>query len=244
VVEYCTTQNPELREQILLSYKPLILYIAKKLAYNPDDTQDLIQVGSIALLKALDRFDLSKEVDFASFVTPNIIGEIKHYFRDNNHLVKVPRKLQELYSKVKTEIRVAQKEGLSLRIEDLAQRLDVDEERILECMEAGQSTRVLSLDSPTYKTHDFMRRTHSHAGSTLINSVKTETKEDLLLNKEMLKQAIKKLPPRDRRVVYLRFYGGLSQAEIAARLELSQMHISRIILRAVQLLRKHLQEVI
>ena len=125
VIEYCKTKNPALREEILVSYRPLIDYIAKKLAFNRSDTDDLIQIGSIAILKALGRFDPSKKTDFGTFATPNIIGEIKHYFRDKSQIVKVPRKLQELHPKIKNTIREAQKSATTLSVADLAKKLKI-----------------------------------------------------------------------------------------------------------------------
>jgi len=235
VLEYYRTRDNALKDPIVREYKPLINYIARKLAFNKEDTQDLMQVGTIALLKALDRFRPEKETDFATFATPNIIGEIKHYFRDKSRLVKVPRKLQELYSKVKNEIRTAQKNRINLTIAELAERLDVPQEKVLECMEAGQSSRVLSLDAPSYK-HDFFKRSDSEP--SILDNLGTEGNENVLLNKETVKQAILKLNSRERRIVYLRFYGGLSQVEIAKRMKLSQMHISRLLMTAVKKLRK------
>jgi len=235
VLKYCATHNPELKEKILLSYKPLVEYIAKKLAYNKNDVEDIIQVGSIGLLRSLDRFEPSKDIDFSTFATPNIIGEIKHYFRDKSRLVKVPRKLQELYSKVKNHIRAAQKKGISPTISEIAVEMDVTEERILECMEVGQTSMVLSLDSPSYKG-DSLKQIDS-AVPSLLDSLGVEAKEDDLLKKEMLKQAIMKLEERERKIVYLRFYSGLSQMEIARRMNLSQMHISRMLARAIEHLR-------
>ena len=236
VKEYCDTKNAAIKEKILKNYQPLIEYIARKLAFNKNDIDDLIQVGSIALIKALDRFKLEKNTEFSTFATPNIIGEIKHYFRDKSKIVKVPRKIQELYSRVKNEIYNAQVNGTQLTIKDIATKLDVDEEKVIEAMEAGQNIKVVSLDAPSYKSDSYGS---SNTEPTIIDQIGSSNKEeDTLLNKETLKQAILKLSTRERRIIYLRFYGGLSQAEIADRLELSQMHISRLLSKSI----KHLQE--
>ncbi len=236
VKEYCDTKNDAIKEKILKNYQPLIEYIARKLAFNKNDIDDLIQVGSIALIKALDRFKLEKNTEFSTFATPNIIGEIKHYFRDKSKIVKVPRKIQELYSRVKNEIYNAQVNGAQLTIKDIATKLDVDEEKVIEAMEAGQNIKVISLDAPSYKSDSYGS---NNTEPTIIDQIGCSNKEeDTLLNKETLKQAILKLSTRERRIIYLRFYGGLSQAEIAERLELSQMHISRLLSKSI----KHLQE--
>jgi len=234
VKEYCETKNQNLKEQILTNYKPLIEYIAKKLAFNKNDVDDLIQVGCIALIKALDRFKPEMNTEFSTFATPNIIGEIKHYFRDKSKIVKVPRKLQETYSRVKKEIYDAQLEGIQLTVKDIAKKLEIDEEKVIESMEAGQNIKVISLDSPSYRSDN----SNSSSEPMLIDQIATSNKEESMLNKETLKQAILRLSTRERRIIYLRFYGGLSQAEIADRLELSQMHISRLLSKSI----KHLQE--
>jgi len=234
VKEYCETKNQNLKEEILTNYKPLIEYIAKKLAFNKNDVDDLIQVGCIALIKALDRFKPEKNTEFSTFATPNIIGEIKHYFRDKSKIVKVPRKLQETYSRVKKEIYDAQLEGIQLTVKDIAKKLEIDEEKVIESMEAGQNIKVISLDSPSYRSDN----SNSSSEPMLIDQIATSNKEESMLNKETLKQAILRLSTRERRIIYLRFYGGLSQAEIADRLELSQMHISRLLSKSI----KHLQE--
>jgi RNA polymerase sigma-B factor len=234
VKEYCETKNQNLKEEILTNYKPLIEYIAKKLAFNKNDVDDLIQVGCIALIKALDRFKPEMNTEFSTFATPNIIGEIKHYFRDKSKIVKVPRKLQETYSRVKKEIYDAQLEGIQLTVKDIAKKLEIDEEKVIESMEAGQNIKVISLDSPSYRSDN----SNSSSEPMLIDQIATSNKEESMLNKETLKQAILRLSTRERRIIYLRFYGGLSQAEIADRLELSQMHISRLLSKSI----KHLQE--
>jgi len=234
VKEYCETKNQNLKEEILTNYKPLIEYIAKKLAFNKNDIDDLIQVGCIALIKALDRFKPEMNTEFSTFATPNIIGEIKHYFRDKSKIVKVPRKLQETYSRVKKEIYDAQLEGIQLTVKDIAKKLEIDEEKVIESMEAGQNIKVISLDSPSYRSDN----SNSSSEPMLIDQIATSNKEESMLNKETLKQAILRLSTRERRIIYLRFYGGLSQAEIADRLELSQMHISRLLSKSI----KHLQE--
>lgn len=231
VAEYCRTKNKALKGEIIEKYRPLIEYISRRLAFNKDDVDDLIQVGCIATFKALDRFDVTKNTEFSTFATPNIIGEIKHYFRDKSKILKVPRKLQELYTKIKSEISKAQQQGISLTVADLAIKLDVDEEKIIESMEASQNNRLISLDSPSYKSEGLKSAGNE---TTLLDQIGTNDTSEIVINKETLKQSILKLNSRERRIVYLRFYGGLSQSEIAQRLELSQMHISRLLARAIR----------
>ena len=235
VVEYIETKNDALREKIITKYQYLTTYIARKLAFNRDDIDELIQIGNIAVLKALDRFQLERNINFSTFAAPTIIGEIKHYFRDNSRLVKIPRKLQELNTKIKAEIKTLQNTGNRITITDLTERLGEKEETILEAMEAGINIRVLSLDNPNYSSPFSQSSTHSQ--TNMIDQIKSHHTEDRYLVKETLKQALKMLPARSRRVCYLRFYGGLSQLEIAERLELSQMHISRLLSKSIKQLR-------
>ena len=240
LLEYYKTRDHALKGKILLTYSPLVEYIAKKLAYNKNDLEDLIQVGNIGLLRSIERFDPSKDIDFSTFATPNIIGEIKHYFRDKSRLVKVPRKLQEYYSKVKNYIRAAQKQGLSPTIPEIAKELELTEEQVIESMEVGQTSMVLSLDSPSYKQDMFKQGDSSMP--TLLDRFGVEGKEDFLINKETVQKALKDLDKREKKVIYLRFYAGLSQSEIAKRMNLSQMHISRILTKSIKRLKDSLSK--
>jgi RNA polymerase sigma-B factor len=239
VLSYCKTRNPELREPILVAFKWLIDYIARKFSYNRSDFDDLVQIGSIGLLNSLERFDPSKEVDFTTFATPNIIGEIKHYFRDKNRLIKVPRKLMELNSKVKNYIRDTQQEGKSPTIAQIATALGESEEHILESMEVSQPSMVVSLDSPSHKSDS-----DDDFSGSLLDNLGVDCSTDRLLIKETLEQAVIKLPEREQQVIHLRFYCGLSQMEIGQRLGLSQMHISRLLTKSLSLLRKILHEIL
>lgn len=239
VLEYCRSPSISLRDEIVMKYRPLVQFIARKFSYNIHDLEDLIQVGTISLMRTLERFDPEKKVDFSTFATPNIIGEIKHYFRDKNRLVKTPRKLQELCSKVKGYIRQCQGTGHSPTIPEIAQHLDVDEEHILEAMEVGQTSMVVSLDSPNYKSNS---GGDMDSGSTILDTIGVESREDSLLSKETIKNAIDHLKERERKVVYLRYYCGLSQTEIANEMNLSQMHISRLLSKSLGQLKKILAD--
>jgi len=235
---YCETKDPSLKDDIIEQYRPLVEYIARKLAFNRDDLDDLIQVGSIALLRALDRFQPEKEIDFSTFATTNIIGEIKHYFRDKSKIVKIPRKLQELHSKIKNELKAYQQKEESPTIKQLAEKFEVTQEQILEALEVSQHSRIQSLDAPTYHKSDG----NSASDPSLVDSLGTDPIEDKLLDKETLKTSISQLSEREKRIVYLRFYGGLSQSEIAARMGLSQMHISRLLAKSLKTLRKKIEK--
>jgi RNA polymerase sigma-B factor len=235
VLEYVSTRRPELREEIVVKYQNLVDFIARKFSYNKSDTDDLYQVGMIGLLRSLDRFDPSMDVDFSTFATPNIIGEIKHYFRDKNRLVKAPRKLQELSSKVRSMVQQAAYNGQSLTVPQIAEAMGETEERILEAMECSQNATVISLDTPSIKG-DFSSGMENNS-PTLLDTIGVDGNEDVLLNKETLREVISNLPERNQEIIYLRFYCGFSQLEIATRVGLSQMHVSRILTKSLEELR-------
>ena len=238
IFEYIETNNHELREEIIFQFKPLIDHISRKFCYNKSDLDDVKQVGVIGLLRSLERFDPSKEVVFSAFAAPNIIGEIKHYFRDKNRMVKTPRKLQELNSKIRTISQERQNQGRSPTVADLADLLEETDERILEAMEVGQTSVIVSLDAPSYRNDSG----GDGNSASLLDNIGVEGGEDKLLTRETLKQAMTQLPYREREIIYLRFYCGLSQTDISARIGLSQMHVSRILTKSLKILRNTLKE--
>jgi len=233
VLEYLETRRPELREEIVLTFQRLVESIARKFSYNKSDFDDLYQVGMIGLLKAVDRFDPTMEVAFSTFATPNVIGEIKHYFRDKNRLVKTPRKLQELSSKIKTFLNHASGNGKSPTVAELAAEFEESEERILEALECSVQSSVISLDSPSYQGGG----SNDGTSPALIDTIGVDGNEEVLLNKEMLRTVIKRLSERSQEIIYLRYYCGYSQLEIASRVGLSQMHVSRMLTKSVDELR-------
>ncbi|NQY73638.1 MAG: SigB/SigF/SigG family RNA polymerase sigma factor [Candidatus Margulisbacteria bacterium] len=219
-------KTPNLREDIVTAYSKLVEHIARRLAFRKDDFEDLRQVGNIGLLKALEQYDPTKEATFTTFATTNVIGEIKHYLRDKGGLVKIPRRLQELYSKINQAIRtLTQVKGRYPTIQEIADKLDLSPEEILESMEAGHSSQVISLDKTFYTSS----KQNSSQSFSLLDSLGDNAHADEILNKESLKQALKKLTERERRIIYLRYFEGLTQKEIADCMHLSQMHISRIL---------------
>ena len=235
VLEYHKTKDPSLRDKILASYFPLVEYIARKLAFNKNDVDDLVQVGSIGLIRSLERFDVTMETDFSTFATPNIIGEIKHYFRDKRNILKIPRKIQELNSKVKRYIKEKQGEGHTPTITEIATALDIEEDRVIESLEASHKQNVMSLDSPAY--------TSSNSSATLLDSLGVGGESQLILNKITLKKALNSLSERDRHIVHLRYFKGLSQTEIAEQTKLSQMHISRLLIQSLKRLKAYLKSI-
>jgi RNA polymerase sigma-B factor len=235
VKRYVKTKDDTLKEHIIIAYKPLVEFIARKLSFNIDDIPDLTQVGTIGLLKSLDTFDLSRDIAFSTYASSNVIGEIRHYIRDKGRIVKLPRKLQEQYSKIRQYIKIKTQElDRFPTTSEIAADLKISEEDVLESMEAGQSMRVISLDKPvqTNKTKS------SNEKFSLIDNIGSDAKDDNFLNKEMLKKALENLNEREKKLIYLRFYEGLTQKEIADRLTMSQMHVSRLLNESLKKLRR------
>ncbi|MEV5603504.1 RNA polymerase sigma factor SigF [Streptomyces sp. NPDC052299] len=198
-----------------------------------DDTEDIIQVGTIGLIKAIDRFDLSREVEFATFAVPYIVGEIKRFFRDTTWAVHVPRRLQEL----RVDLAKA-KEALSARLDrdptvaELAAHLDLSEEEIIEGLVAANGYSAGSIDTPTADT-DSGNEQRSLADVIGEPDPGMETVENLHTLAPLLEQ----LDERERRIVQMRFGEEMTQAQIGAELGVSQMHVSRLLARIVKRLR-------
>lgn len=239
--EYAHTGDELLKEQIkekiVLHYMNLVRYLAGKFAYRGEPLEDLVQVGCLALVKAIDRFDLSKNVEFTTYVTPTIVGEIKRHFRDKGWAFKVPRRLQELNSMVNKAVEeLSGKLGHAPTISQIATKLNVTEEEVIEAQELGQAYTPLSLDvemeGENYKTPP--------------NLLDYLGKEDILLesvdDRLTLQKAFEKLDPKEQLVLYFRFCENLSQNEIARHLQTLQMHVSRLQARAIDKLRKLMAE--
>ncbi|MFJ8885780.1 RNA polymerase sigma factor SigF [Streptomyces sp. NPDC102402] len=198
-----------------------------------DDTEDIIQVGTIGLIKAIDRFDLSREVEFATFAVPYIVGEIKRFFRDTTWSVHVPRRLQEL----RVELAKA-KELLSARLDrdptvaELATHLDLPEEEIIEGLVAANGYSAGSLDTPNA---DSESGTDQRAYADLLGE--DDPGMESVENLHTLAPLLRQLDDRERKIVRMRFGQEMTQAQIGAELGVSQMHVSRLLSRIVQRLR-------
>ncbi|MFD5040847.1 RNA polymerase sigma factor SigF [Streptomyces sp. NPDC058377] len=198
-----------------------------------DDTEDIIQVGTIGLIKAIDRFDLSREVEFATFAVPYIVGEIKRFFRDTTWSVHVPRRLQEL----RVELAKA-KEQLSAELDrdptvaELAVHLDLPEEEIIEGLVAANGYSAGSLDTPNA---DSESGSDQRAYAELLGD--DDPGMESVENLHTLAPLLRQLDDRERKIVRMRFGQEMTQAQIGAELGVSQMHVSRLLSRIVKRLR-------
>ncbi|HEY0798762.1 MAG TPA: SigB/SigF/SigG family RNA polymerase sigma factor [Candidatus Baltobacteraceae bacterium] len=236
-------QNPhgaeadQLRDALVVAHLNLVRYLAMKFTNRGEAIEDLIQVGTVGMIKAIDRFDTERGVEFTTYATPTIVGEIKRYFRDKGWAVKVPRRLQELNLAVNKAVeKLTVGLGHSPTVAELARHLNASQEEILEAQELGQAYNLLSLDTEITGGSD--TTTHTLAEYVGENDAGLELFED----KANLERAFEVLAPRERVIVYLRFYESVSQTEIAKRLNCSQMHVSRLQARALEKLKAVLQE--
>jgi RNA polymerase sigma-B factor len=224
------------REQAIQEQLPLVEFLARKFAGRGEPVEDLVQVGSVGLIKAVDRFDVDRNIEFSTYATPNVLGEIKRYFRDKGWAVRVPRGLQELRQSAKEAIRDGTvKTGYSPTLEELADTLSSDVESVAEALTLGRAYNTASLDapvSPDDKEGDSMMDLQADENSPL------EGLEDKIL----LQEAMENLKDQQQQILNLRFNEGKTQTEIAEIIGVSQMHVSRLLRRAVEDLRRQLGE--
>jgi RNA polymerase sigma-B factor len=220
-IEYRESGDARLRDELVAAHLGLAEYLARRFANRGESLDDLVQVASLGLLKAVDRFEPERGLEFSTYATPTIVGELKRHFRDKGWAVRVPRRVQELHLRTGETIRaLAQELGRSPTIPEIARRLQTSEEEVLEAIEAGQAYR------PTFSAQ-------LGEEDTEIGGVE---------RRMTLSPLLAKLPERERRILHLRFFEGLTQSEIAARVGISQMHVSRLLSRSLQQLREAAEE--
>ncbi|MEO9171413.1 MAG: SigB/SigF/SigG family RNA polymerase sigma factor [Candidatus Aquilonibacter sp.] len=229
--------HEQMRNDLVVAHLNLVRFLALKFANRGEPLDDLIQVGTVGLLKAIDRFELERGVEFTTYATPTIVGEIKRYFRDKGWAVKVPRRLQELNLAVnRANEKMSVELGRGPTVPELAERLNATEEEILEAQELGQAYNLLSLDSEVSSEGE-------KKSQTLADTVGiTDSGLEMLEDRANLERAFHVLTGRERIIIYLRFYESISQTEIARRLNVSQMHVSRLQAKALEKLRGVLKE--
>jgi RNA polymerase sigma-B factor len=235
-LELRRTGDAALREQLIRLHENLVRFLAAKFANRGEPLDDLIQVGMIGLINAIDRFEPERGIKFSTYATPTIVGEIKRYFRDRSWNLKVPRWLQELNLQVmKANEVLTQQLGRSPSVCEIAEHVGCSEEDALNAMELGNAYDTVSLDSRLAVEGD--------APLTLNDSIGVD---DLDLNQiesyDDLKEALQQLDNREKMIIYLRFFQDQSQTEVARRLNISQMHVSRLQHRALQRLKQILLE--
>jgi RNA polymerase sigma-B factor len=224
------------REELITRYLPLVKSLARRFASRGQPVEDLIQVGSIGLIKAIDRFDLGRGVELSTYATPTILGEIKRYFRDKGWAVKVPRALQDLNVRLN---RVVEQLTVELRrsptIGELAKATGVSEEEVVEALESGRAYSSVSIFSGGPGEEDESLELLDCLGSE-------EEAYEIFEQRRVLAPAMERLEPRERLILHLRFFEGRTQTEIAMRIGISQMHVSRLIRNSIENLRLYMAE--
>ncbi len=227
---FAETGDVGLRDELVAAHLGLAEYLARRFANRGEPLDDLVQVASLGLFKAVGRFDPTREVEFSTYATHTIVGELKRHFRDKGWAIRAPRRMQELYLRLGKVIgSLGQELGRSPTIGELAAEVEVSEEEVLEALEAGAAYRFASLDAPTGGDNE---------GETLASRLGEE--DPRLANAERratLSPLLAQLPPREQTILQLRFFEGLTQSEIAKQLGISQMHVSRLLARSVAQLR-------
>jgi RNA polymerase sigma-B factor len=228
---FSKTRDPSLRDQLIEAHLGLAEYLARRFSNRGEPLDDLVQVASVGLLKAVDRFEPDRGVEFSTYATHTVVGELKRHFRDKGWAVRAPRRMQELYLRLgKVIATLSQELGRSPTIPELATEAQVSEEEVLEALEAGQAYRFASLDAPSPGDED-NDSLSTHLGQDDAELVDAE-------RRATLSPLLAQLPAREQTILHLRFFEGLTQSEIATRLGISQMHVSRLLARSLAQLRE------
>ncbi len=224
--------HAELRNRLVRMHLPLVEHLARRFRNRGEPLDDLTQVATIGLIKSVDRFDPERGVEFSTYATPTVVGEIKRHFRDKGWAVRVPRRLQELrLSLTSATAELSQQHGRAPTVHELAQRLSISEEEVLEGLESANAYSTLSLDVPD--TDDDSPAVADTLGA----------EDDALQGveyRESLKPLLEELPPREKKILLLRFFGNMTQSQIAQEVGISQMHVSRLLARTLAQLRDRL----
>jgi len=224
------------REELITRYLPLVKSLARRFASRGQAVEDLVQVGSIGLIKAIDRFDLERGVELSTYATPTILGEIKRYFRDKGWAVKVPRALQDLNVRLNRVIeRLTVELNRSPTIAELATATGANEEEVVEALESGRAYSSVSIYSGGTNDEDESLELLDCLGME-------EGAYEIFEQRRMLAPAMEHLDPRERLILHLRFFEGMTQTQVAARIGISQMHVSRLIRKSIETLRQQMQE--
>ncbi len=218
--EFRESQCVEVRNEIVKRYLYLAEIIAKKFVNRGIDYEDIYQVASIALIKAVERFDPGKGVKFTSFATPTLIGEIKRYFRDKASVIRIPRRIYEVYQKV-GHAREALTQELSRppRIEEIAKYLGISEETVMEIIESNNAYNMQSFDQNVYADDDL--ELHETIGDE-------DTTFEKIENRDFLNKSLDKFNDAEKAFIQMRYFSNKTQKEIAERLGVSQMYVSRL----------------
>ncbi|MGH8868895.1 MAG: RNA polymerase sigma factor SigF [Actinomycetes bacterium] len=222
-----------LRDQLVQAHLPLVEHLARRFRNRGEPFDDLVQVATIGLIKSVDRFDPDRGVEFSTYATPTIVGEIKRHFRDRGWAIRVPRRLQELKLTLSTAAsELSQRNGRAPTVNELAEHLKISMDEVLEGLESANAYSAVSLDAPEGGDED---------AQSVADTLGTEDESlEGVEYRESLKPLLERLPPREKKIILLRFFGNMTQSQIAQEVGISQMHVSRLLARTLAQLRQNL----
>lgn len=233
--EFVRTRDRRLRNRLVERHMGLAAHVARRFGRRGPSDDDLRQVAFLALVKAVDRFDPSREVAFSTFAGRTIEGEIKRHFRDHTWTIRVPRSAKELHLQLRRATdELTQQLGRAPTVPELAERVGVTADDVIEGIAAGSAYSTLSLDAPAPGSED------GDGGRDLGSP---DVGFDHVTDAELVERMIVRLPAREQEIVRLRFYEELSQSEIAERVGISQMHVSRLLRRSFEQMRRQTEPV-
>ena len=227
-------RRSQCREELVQLHLPLVDHCARRFTNRGEPLDDLVQVGTIGLIKSVDRFDTDRGVEFSTYATPTIIGEIKRYFRDKGWAIRVPRRLQELRMQIgAATAELTQSLGRSPTPRELAESIGCTVEDIVDGIESSNAYSTLSLDA----TDD-----SDEGGSSMLDAIGIEDEGlEHVEIRESLKPLLEQLAPREKKILLLRFFKNMTQSQIAEEIGVSQMHVSRLLTRTLTQLRTSLE---
>ncbi len=232
--EYGRTGDRRTRNELIEAHRALATHLARRYANRGEPLDDLVQVAFVGMLKAVERFDLERGLEFSTFATATVDGELKRHFRDKTWSIRVPRRSQELHLRLApTVAELTQRLGRAPLVPEIARELGIRDEEVLEAMEVGGAYRSTSLDASGgdgRETGGLAERLGTLDGNF-----------DLAEHRVLIERALEALPEREREILRLRFFEDLTQTEIAEQVGVSQMHVSRLIARSLTILRRELQ---
>ncbi|UMG91949.1 RNA polymerase sigma factor SigF [Nocardioides sp. TF02-7] len=222
------------REELVANNLPLVEHCARRFRNRGEPFEDLVQVGTIGLIKAVDRFDIARGVEFSTYATPTIIGEIKRHFRDKGWAIRVPRRLQELRMQIASATaELTQTLGRSPTPREIAEAVGCSVEEIVEGIESSNAYATLSLDAGDDS---------EDGGQSMLDAIGVDDAGLAHVEiRESVKPLLESLPPREKKILLLRFFKNMTQSQIAAEIGVSQMHVSRLLSRTLEQLRTSLE---
>ncbi len=226
------TGDTSLRDELISLHLDLVQYLSRRFLSRGEPAEDLLQVGFIGLIKAIDRYDLDRGVDFTTYATPTIVGELKRHFRDKGRTIRIPRRLQVRDAELNHAVEIlSQNLQRSPTVKEIAEYMGLTLDEVVEVLEASHATGHLSLDS--------LPGGPDEPGLSLMENLGLEDSDLLALeDRATITEMLAQLTARERLVVYMRFFEGLTQMEIADRLGISQMHVSRLLNKILGKLRE------